>query len=145
MRSNLKIDIGGEKMKITSKLILGALFLSAMGLADTAPTSQAVAAERLFFQSDMVRGRPKSGPTGPVCVLASQFKPGEMVVFRVRIFDPAKSNQLGKASLKSLIVELPDGKKITAHYRTHPPKHPTDTYWTAAWNIRNPARRRASA
>ena len=109
-----------------SALALGALCVVGVELAVVPP---AVAADKLFFQGDMVRGRPKSGPTGPVCVRM------EKVVWRIRVFDPAKSRQLGKAGLKSMFVELPDGKKFKMRFGNHPPKKSTDTYWTAAWQI----------
>ena len=83
----------------------------------------------------MVRGRPKAGPTGPVCVLTNQFKRKEKVVWRVRVFDPAKGKQVGKAGLKSLVVQLPDGKEFKMHYGTHPPKKPSDSFWAVSWDI----------
>ena len=97
--------------------------------------SESIAADRLFFEGDMVRGRPKAGPTGPVCVLTSQFKRKEKVVWRVRVYDPAKSKQLGKASLQSMVVELPDGKQFKMHYSSHPPKKSTDRFWAVSWDI----------
>lgn len=115
-----------------SALTLGALSVAGVAGAVAPP---AVAADKLYFQGDMVRGRPKSGPTGPVCVLTSQFKRTEKVVWRIRVFDPAKTRQLGKAGLKSMFVELPDGKKFKMRFGSHPPKKSTDTYWTAAWQI----------
>lgn len=122
-------------MNTLGKLFSLALCTTSMGLIGVAATSSAIAANKLFFEGDMVRGVPKGGPTGPVCVLTSQFKRGEKVVWRLRVYDPAKSKQLGKAGLKSLVVELPDGKKYKMHYRTHPRKNVTDTFWTAAWVI----------
>ena len=96
----------------------------------------AQAADRLFFEADMVRGIDrKKGPTGPVCVLASSFRRGEMVVWRARIHDPAKPKQLEKADLKSVHIELPDGSKHAMRFGGHPPKKNTDHYWTAAWII----------
>ena len=50
----------------------------------------AAAAGRLFFEGDGVRDIPKSGPINPGCVLNSQFKHKELVVWRVRVFDPVK-------------------------------------------------------
>ena len=122
-------------MALLRKAFLMALLPVAIVIGDAAIKSSAFAAEKLFFQGDMVRGVPKTGPTGPVCVLASQFRHKEMVVWRIRVYDPDKSQQLGKASLKSIVVELPNGKHFNMRYGTHPPKHPSDTYWTAAWVI----------
>lgn len=111
------------------------LCVASIGLAEIALTPDAVAAEKLFFEGDMVRGRPKAGPTGPTCVLTSQFKRQEKVVWRVRVYDPAKSKQLGKAGIKSLFVELPNGKKHKMRYGTHPRKKATDSFWSTAWLI----------
>lgn len=119
-------------LKTFSAISACAASIAVMGMT-AAP--DAIAANKLFFEGDMVRGVPKGGPTGPVCVLTSQFKRGEKVVWRLRVFDPAKSKQLGKAGLKSLVVELPDGKQYKMHYRPHPPKKSTDMFWTAAWKI----------
>jgi hypothetical protein len=95
----------------------------------------AAAADRLFFEGDVVRGIPKSGPTGPGCVLNSQFKYKELVVWRVRVFDPAKKEQIGKGELKSLVVHLSDGIKLPMHFGKHPPKNSTDHFWTVSWLI----------
>jgi len=113
-------------------LSLGALSVVALDVALAPPS---LAADRLFFEGDMVRGRPKTGPTGPVCVLNSQFKRGEKVVWRVRVFDGTSAKQLDKSRLASVMVELPDGKKLKGRFGTHPPKHPVDSYWTVAWQI----------
>ena len=122
-------------MKVSGKLFALALGAASVLAAEFVVPTVAVAADKLYFQGDMVRGRPKSGPTGPVCVLTSQFKRMEKVVWRVRVFDPAKTNQLGKAGLKSMFVVLPDGKKFKMRFGSHPPKKSTDTYWTTAWQI----------
>lgn len=122
-------------MRMLNKVFLVALSTTLVALGDISLTSEAVAADKLFFEGDMVRGRPKAGPTGPVCVLTSQFKRSEKVVWRVRVFDPAKSKQLGKAGLKSVFVELPDGKKLKMRFGTHPRKKVTDTFWATSWQI----------
>ena len=44
-------------------------------------------APKLFFEGDIVRGAGPSAKGAP-CVLNSQFKRGEVVVFRVRLLDP---------------------------------------------------------
>lgn len=94
------------------------------------------AAERLFFEADMVRGIDrKKGPTGPVCVLNSSFRHGEMVVWRARVHDPANPKQLDNKGLKSVHVVLPDGLRHAMKFGGHPPKNFTDYYWTAAWII----------
>ena len=40
---------------------------------------------RSCIEGDIVRGNTPSGNTGPVCVLANQFKRRENVVFRIRV------------------------------------------------------------
>ena len=64
--------------------LLGAL--ACMALTAMGPGAvTASAADRLFFEGDVFRGIPKSDPTGPGCVLNSQFKHKELVVWRVRV------------------------------------------------------------
>ena len=89
-----------------------------------------------FFEGDMVSGRPPEGVQAPVCVLASQFKRGDQVVWRVRVLDAATGKPLDDKGLKNLQVELPDGQKFSAKYGAHPPKGaPSDYFWSAAWRI----------
>lgn len=88
------------------------------------------------FEGDMVRGRPQPGEKTPVCVLASQFKRKDMVVWRIRVLDRATGEPLDDKALKSLQVELPDGQKFAAKYGPHPPKgKPSDYFWSVAWEI----------
>lgn len=122
-------------MKVLNRRFFVPVAFALVGLAGIAAASSAVAAEWLYFEGDMVRGVPKGGPTGPVCVLASQFKHNERVVWRVRAFAPDSRHQLGKDKLKSVVIELSDGTKHKARYGVHPPTNSTDTYWTAAWDI----------
>jgi hypothetical protein len=122
-------------MRTINKHIVSALSTALIGFAAVGISTSALAADKLFFEGDMVRGVPKGGPTGPVCVLTSQFKRGESVVWRVRVFDPAKSKQLGKAGIKSLVVVLPDGNERKMHYGTHPRKNVTDSFWSVSWQV----------
>jgi hypothetical protein len=91
----------------------------------------------------IVRGNTPSGNTGPVCVLANQFKRRENVIFRIRVRN-ALGQPLDDKGLKSLVVELSDGKKIPADYRARPPvavrarlglTGPIDYFWSSAWLI----------
>ncbi len=122
-------------MSAMDKLFVGVLSTALLGLAGVGISINSLAAERLFFEGDMVRGVPKGGPTGPVCVLTSQFKRNESVVWRVRVLNPATSGQMGKGDLKSLVVELPDGSKHKMHYGTHPRTNVTDSFWSVSWQI----------
>lgn len=98
---------------------------------------------RLFIEGDIVRGNTPFGITGPVCVLANEFKRKEVVVFRIRVRD-ASGQQLDDKGLKGIVVELSDGQKFTADYRARPPAavrkafgltEATDYFWSAAWMI----------
>jgi hypothetical protein len=116
-----------------STIVLAAAALAAPSLIQPA---NAQGASRFFFEGDMVRGE-QAGAPGPFCVLTSQFKRLEKVVFRIRVVDGA-GKPVDDKGLKSLVVELPDGKKITAHHDRHPPPHlgpAADHFWSAAWII----------
>jgi hypothetical protein len=93
------------------------------------------AGAKLFFEGDMVRGA-QAGAPGPFCVLNNQFKHLEKVVCRFRVVDE-NGNALDGKGLKSLVVELPDGQKMTAQYGPHPGGNApaTDHFWTAIWTI----------
>jgi len=111
-------------MTIRSLLAATALATALLGFA---PASHAqTAAPKYFFEGDIVR----SG----VCVLNSQFKRGERVAFRVRVTDP-KGQPADDKKLKSLVVELPDGKKFPMKYGAHPPGGNEDNFWSASWGI----------
>lgn len=109
------------------------LFALLVGLC-TAAAAQAQAQQKLFLEGDMVRGNTALGATGPICVLNSQFKRKENVVFRVRMRNAA-GQPLDEKGIKSIVVELTDGQKFNARYGGHPPKTPEAFFWTAAWLI----------
>ena len=88
----------------------------------------------LFFEGDMVRGSLYDVSTGPTCVLASQYKRREQVVWRVRVRDKAGQVVNGDALL-SLVVQLSDGQFFNMYYGTHPRGRVTDRYWTAYWAV----------
>jgi hypothetical protein len=122
------------------KLLIFALPLAVVGLADV---STAQEARKLFIEGDIVRGNTPKGNTGPVCVLANEFKRKENVVFRLRVLNVA-GEALDDKGLKSLVVELSDGRKLPAEYRARPPvavrarlglPGPIDYFWSAAWLI----------
>jgi hypothetical protein len=89
---------------------------------------------KLFLDGDIVRGNQPGGTTGPVCVLASQFKRGENVVFRIRVHD-IEGKLIDDKGLKSVVVELSNGTRLPMYYGGHPPPMPTDHLWSAAWII----------
>lgn len=91
---------------------------------------------KLFFEGDIVRGDQVGAP-GPFCVLNSQFKRLEKVVWRIRVLDQAGTS-LDAKGLKSLVVELPDGQKMDGRYGPHPPPRlgpAADFFWSARWII----------
>ena len=127
----------------TRKLPVIALSLMVVGFANisVANISAAQEAQKLFIEGDIVRGNTPNGATGPVCVLANQFKRKENVVFRIRVRNVA-GQPLDDKNIKSIVVELSDGQKFPASYRSRPPANvrarfglsePTDYFWSAAW------------
>ena len=115
----------------------------ALAIAGFANLSAAQEAQKLFIEGDIVRGNTPAGITGPVCVLANQFKRKESVVFRIRVRSVA-GEPLDDKSLKGITVELSDGQKFPASYRPRPPANvrtafglsePLDYFWSAAWLI----------
>jgi hypothetical protein len=122
-----------------AKVCAIALPVAALGFAGAASAET----QKLFIEGDIVRGNTPSGATGPVCVLANQFKRKENVVFRIRVLN-SEGQALDDKGLKSLVVELSDGQKFKADYRARPPvatrqalglTGPIDYFWSAAWLI----------
>jgi hypothetical protein len=109
-------------------------FAVALMIAACASGANAQEPRKLFPEGDMVRGNSPLGATGPICVLNSQFKRGENVVFRVRVRN-VMGQLLDPKGIKSITVELSDGQKFNARYGGHPPRAPEDFFWTAAWMI----------
>src|SRR5215467_1476404 len=112
----------------------------ALAAAGFANLSVAQEAQKLFIEGDIVRGNTPAGITGPVCVLANQFKRKENVVFRIRVRS-ITGQPLDDKNLKGIVVELSDGQKLPASYRARPPANvranfgltePTDYFWSAA-------------
>jgi hypothetical protein len=91
-------------------------------------------APKLVFQFDTVRG---AGPTaqGPGCVLNSQFKRKEAVIWRVRIVDPKTGKDVDDKGVKSLHIELSNGEKVPMSFHGHPPKDSTDHFWSGGWIV----------
>ncbi len=109
-----------------------ALSVAAIGVGGAA--ANAAGAPALFIQADTVRGVLQD-MTAPGCVLDSQFKHKEEIVFRIRVIDAKTGKPLDKNGLKSLVVELADGQKFPAHYGMHPPQNPVEYFWTYGWVI----------
>jgi hypothetical protein len=110
------------------------LLILSVGFSTGAQAQQS----KLFFEGDIVRGDQEGAP-GPGCVLTSQFKRLEKVIWRLRILD-ANGTPLDDKGLKSLVVEMPDGQKLPARFGVHPPPRigpAVDYFWTARWIIPN--------
>lgn len=119
------------------------LVAAAVVMLGLASPSSAQEAQKLFIEGDIVRGNTPNGITGPVCVLANEFKRKENVIFRIRVRN-AIGQPLDDKALMSLTVELSDGQNIPASYRARPPRNimaslgitePLDYFWSSAWLI----------
>jgi hypothetical protein len=137
-----KADVRISEVTKLNAMALGIAVLS-MGVLGYASGVTAQEAQKMFIEGDIVRGNTPNGNTGPVCVLANQFKRKENVIFRVRVRNIA-GQPLDDKDIKSIIVELSDGKKYPAAYRPRPPvavraalglTGPIDYFWSAAWLI----------
>jgi len=96
--------------------------------------AQGQQAGKLFFEGDLVKG-PQPGQAGPICVLQSRFFRKQQVAWRVRVLDSDR-NQVDDKGLKSLMVELSNGKTVELKFKPHPPRvTPTDFFWSGSWVI----------
>ena len=115
-------------MKLKSTVAAAGLGLAV--LAGT-PTAQAQSGpQKIFFEGDMVTGQGSVAS----CVLQSQYKQGQTVVWRVRILDQT-GKQLDDKGVKSLVVELPDGQKFPMRYGPHPRGKTDDYFWGSSWKV----------
>lgn len=105
-------------------LIVGAAAVPQSGHAQSA-------AQKVFFEGDMVRG---AGAARPACVLNSQFRHNESVVWRMRLLDQTGA-RLDDKGVKSVVVELSDGQKFPMHFGGHPKGKTDDYFWTVSWHI----------
>ena len=110
-----------------------AVALVALGGAFGAPVLAQGSGPLLFFSGDMVVSPPK-GAGGAHCVLRSQYKHNEEVVFRVRVLDD-KGQPVGDQDLAKLEVKLSSGEVFAMKYGGHPHDKPLDHFWTAAWKV----------
>ena len=120
-------------MRHSGKVWLGAAFATIAGVANV--PAQA-APPQYFFEADTVRGVPPGGPTGAPCVLNSQFRTKELIVWRVRVLDAKTGKPVDDKSLKSLVIEMSDGTKVPMRYAGHPNRGPqTDNFWSTSWQV----------
>ncbi len=101
-------------------LALAASLFAFPGAASAAPMALAIQADTVL-----------SGP----CVQMSQFKIGDRIVFRARVFDTATGDALDTAGLTSVVVELADGTQLPAHFGPHPPSQTVVNFWSIAWTV----------
>lgn len=104
-------------------------------LGAIAPHTASVQAaqQKMFFEGDMVTGAGPGIP-GPTCVLSSQYRHGQVVVWRVRILDQT-GKPLGDKDVKSVGIALPDGQTFAMRYGPHPKGKTDDYFWSASWKI----------
>ena len=112
---------------------LGKYSAIALSVAFLGLSGSAFAQEKLFFEGDMVVSPPE-GSAAPHCVLSSQYKHGDKVVFRVRVLNQ-NGDPVTDADLKSLVVTLSSGEEFPMAYSGHPHDNPVDNFWTAGWTI----------
>ena len=110
-----------------------AIFGAAVAATLGAATAHA-AGPAMVIQADTVRGVQKD-MTAPGCVLNSQFKHKESLVWRIRVIDTKTGKPLDDKGLKSLTVTLSSGQSVAAAFHGHPPPKPVDYFWSVAWII----------
>lgn len=115
-----------------------------IGTAGAAPQGRLV----YWVQVDVVRGHEQ--PTGTVCVQTGVFKHGELIVWRINVFETASGRHIGnegkniaeinERGLKATVY-LQNGTSLVAKYDKHPPRgkegEPVRYFWTTSWQIPN--------
>jgi hypothetical protein len=117
------------------KIVASSIFALCAVAALVGPAT-AQQAGKLFFEGDLVKG-PQPGQLGPFCVLQSQFYRKQQVAWRVRVLDVDGKNVDDKG-LKSLWVEISNGRKVELKFKPHPPPRQgpaTDYFWSGSWVI----------
>lgn len=82
---------------------------------------------KMFFEGDMVLAQ--------ACVLNNRFRRNEGVVWRVRVLDAKTGRPIEANGLKSLAIELPDGKMIPMKHGGHPRGGTDDRFWSSSWKV----------
>jgi hypothetical protein len=124
---------------ITAGVLIGAIAVVAAACSGSStqptPTATTQAAKNLILSSDMVTGSGGTVKAASTCVLDNVYKPGNQVVFRIRVYDPVTGAQMDNVALSSVTVSLPDGQSFTARYAGHPSTNPLDHFWATSWVI----------
>lgn len=107
-----------------------------------APAKEAAKAapvtDKLFMMVDIVQGSKNlTGDAAKMrsCALSSRFSRNSEMVFRARVFDPKSGEPMDDKTLKSLVVELANGKSFAAKWGAHPKEPPNEFYWTGSWVV----------
>ena len=108
-------------------LVVAAVIAMAVSHDAAAQESSPASPPKMFFEGDMVLAQ--------ACVLQSRFRHNEGVVWRIRVLDAKTGQQLDSKSLKSLVVELPDGTKVPMKYGGHPRGGKEDNFWSISWKV----------
>jgi hypothetical protein len=119
-------------LNLSAKVLAFGVVGAAIGFMQ--PVSANAASQAMVIQSDTVRGF-QQGMTAPPCVLNNQFKHKEEIVFRIRVINTKTGKPMEKDDLKSLVIQLTDGKSFPAHYGKHPPMDPIAYFWTFGWAV----------
>lgn len=123
---------------IGAGIVIGAIAIGGVACSSSsaqAPAATPQAATNLILSSDMVIGSGGTPAPATACVLTSVFKPGQIVVFRIRVYDPVTGQQMDDKALSSVTVSLPDGQTFSAKYSGHPANTPVDHFWAVSWTI----------
>src|SRR5262249_51121083 len=113
--------------------LVEASLLALFGAAGLSMPAQGQQAGKLFFEGDMVKG-PQPGQDGPFCVLQSQFFRKQEVAWRVRVLDSDRK-QLDDKGLKSLMVEISNGKTVELKFKPHPPGETPTAFFGSGWGV----------
>jgi hypothetical protein len=114
------------------RLTVSAIVLSVACAGPAAAQVRTNPSDKLFFEGDIVKHR-LDGQQGPFCVLQSQYKRGEAIAWRMRVLQP-NGTPADNTVLKSLVVELGNGEKVSLEYGPHG-NPPTDYFWANSWTI----------
>ena len=99
------------------------------------PTTTPTVAQNLIVMADTVTGSGGTLKNEAVCVLQSQYKRGNHITWRVKVYDPATGEPMDDTDLESVVVELPDGQTFEAEYGGHPAQNSTDHFWATSWVV----------
>lgn len=92
---------------------------------------------KYFVNADMVRGGKNA--TGPVCVLNSNYKLGEQVVFRADIYDAETGERITEEQAEELGLTVTavvhEVDEFEMSLGLHPKEEPQVKFWVGVWNI----------